>query len=97
MMPRTDTFMLPFLLIQPPLSGWLQYTADGKDLQVFAPSRRHHFLPSPSVGKSAKRRLWRMKRADFEEVSRFSAETAAGNRLTRRWARGGRGRKAEVG
>ena len=34
--------------------------------------------------KSPKRRLWRMKRGGFEEVSRFSRHNVAGNRLTRR-------------
>ena len=33
--------------------------------------------------KSPKRRLWRMKRGGFEEVSRFSRHNVAGNRLTR--------------
>lgn len=33
---------------------------------------------------SPKRRLWRMKRGGFEEVSRFSRHNVAGNRLTRR-------------
>jgi len=51
-----------------------------------AAKRRRAF---PLGGKSAKRRRWRMQRADFEEVSRFSAAKADGNRLTRRWARGG--------
>ena len=37
-------------------------------------------------GKSAKRRQWRKKRADFEEVPRLAATTVAGNRLARRWA-----------
>ena len=34
--------------------------------------------------KPPKRRLWRMKRGGFEEVSRFSRHNVAGNRLTRR-------------
>ena len=34
--------------------------------------------------KSPNRRLWRMKRGGFEEVSRFSRHNVAGNRLTRR-------------
>ena len=34
--------------------------------------------------KPPKRRLWRMKRGGFEEVSRFSRPKGAGNRLTRR-------------
>ncbi len=38
------------------------------------------------AGKSAKRRQWRMKQADFEEVPRLAATTVAGNRLARRWA-----------
>jgi len=50
----------------------------------------------PLEGKSAKRRQWRMQRADFEEVSRFSAMKMAGNRLTRRWARGGLARRAKT-
>jgi len=33
--------------------------------------------------KPPKRRLWRMKRGGFEEVSRFSRHNVAGNRLTR--------------
>ena len=40
-------------------------------------------------GKSAKRRQWRKKRADFEEVPRLAATTVAGNRLARRWATAG--------
>ena len=36
------------------------------------------------AGKPPKRRLWRMKRGGFEEVSRFSRHNVAGNRLTRR-------------
>ena len=32
-------------------------------------------------GKSAKRRQWRKKRADFEEVPRLAGTTVAGNRL----------------
>ena len=39
-----------------------------------------------TAGKSPKRRLWRMKRGDFEEVPRLSAATAAESRLARRWA-----------
>ena len=39
-----------------------------------------------SSGKSAKRRRWRKKRADFEEVPRLAATTVDGNRLARRWA-----------
>ena len=34
--------------------------------------------------KPPKRRLWRMKRGGFEEVSRFSRHNVAGHRLTRR-------------
>ena len=34
--------------------------------------------------KPAKRRLWRKKRADFEEVTRLAARKGAGNRQTRR-------------
>ena len=34
--------------------------------------------------KPPKRRLWRMKRGGFEEVSRFPCHNVAGNRLTRR-------------
>ena len=34
--------------------------------------------------KSPNRRLWRMKRGGFEEVSRFPCHNVAGNRLTRR-------------
>ena len=41
------------------------------------------------AGKSAKRRQWRKKRADFEEVPRLAATTVAGNRLARRWATAG--------
>ena len=41
---------------------------------------------SGASGKSAKRRQWRKKRADFEEVPRLAATTVAGNRLARRWA-----------
>ena len=41
---------------------------------------------SGASGKSAKRRQWRKKRADFEEVPRLAATTMAGNRLARRWA-----------
>ncbi len=37
-------------------------------------------------GKSAKRRQWRKKRADFEEVPRLAATSVAGNRMARRWA-----------
>ncbi len=37
-------------------------------------------------GKSPKRRQWRKKRGDFEEVPRLAATTVAGNRLARRWA-----------
>jgi len=38
------------------------------------------------AGKSPKRRQWRMKRGDFEEVPRLSAAVAAESRLARRWA-----------
>ncbi len=41
----------------------------------------------PRAGKSPKRRQWRKKRGDFEEVPRLAATTVAGNRLARRWAR----------
>ncbi len=34
--------------------------------------------------KPPKRRLWRMKRGGFEEVSRFPCHNVAGNQLTRR-------------
>ena len=37
-------------------------------------------------GKSAKRCLWRKKRADFEEVPRLADTAVAGNRMARRWA-----------
>ena len=36
--------------------------------------------------ESPKRRRWRMKRGDFEEVPRLSAATAGESRLARRWA-----------
>ena len=39
-----------------------------------------------TAGKSPKRRLWRMKRGDFEDVPRLSAATAGESRLARRWA-----------
>ena len=39
-----------------------------------------------SSGKSAKRRRWRRKRADFEEVPRLATTTVDGNRLARWWA-----------
>ena len=41
----------------------------------------------PRAGKSPKRRRWRKKRGDFEEVPRLAATTVAGNRLAQRWAR----------
>ena len=43
-------------------------------------------LPNRTVipRKPSKRRLWRMKRGGFEEVSRFSRHNVVGNRLTRR-------------
>ena len=40
-------------------------------------------------GKSAKRRQWRKKRADFEEVPRLAGTTVAVSRLARRWATAG--------
>ena len=43
-------------------------------------------MPHQWAEKSAKRRQWRMKRADFEEVPRLAAAIVAGNRLARRWA-----------
>ena len=39
-----------------------------------------------TAGKSPKRRLWRMKRGDFEEVPRLAGMTMPANRLARRWA-----------
>ena len=52
-------------------------------------ARPTHYMKvreSGASGKSAKRRQWRKKRADFEEVPRLAATTVAGNRLARRWA-----------
>ena len=46
----------------------------------FAMTLLFHVIPR----KPSKRRLWRMKRGGFEEVSRFSRHNVAGNRLTRR-------------
>ena len=42
------------------------------------------WVPAGVLWKPPKRRLWRMKRGGFEEVSRFSRHNVAGNRLTRR-------------
>ena len=42
-------------------------------------------LTDGASGKSAKRRQWRKKRADFEEVSRLAGTTVAVSRLARRW------------
>ena len=46
----------------------------------FAMTLLFHVIPR----KPSKRRLWRMKRGGFEEVSRFSRHNVVGNRLTRR-------------
>ena len=43
-------------------------------------------LTDGASGKSAKRRQWRKKRADFEEVPRLAGTTVAVSRLARRWA-----------
>ena len=50
-------------------------------------TKKEVLKPSVSSGifrKPSKRRLWRMKRGGFEEVSRFSCHNVVGNRLTRR-------------
>ena len=55
---------------------------------VWAPRLTHNLKAGAggASGKSAKRRQWWKKRADFEEVPRLAATTVAGNRLARRWA-----------
>ena len=56
-------------------------------LRATSPYTGEAFLLAPlRKGKSPKRRQWRKKRGDFEEVPRLSATTVAGNRLARRWA-----------
>ena len=50
---------------------------------VFTPQRAGNRL-TRRCSESPKRRRWRKKRGDFEEVSRFSRPKGAGNRLTRR-------------
>ena len=54
---------------------------------LLVPVRRGDPRGRPREGKSPKRRRWRKKRGDFEEVPRLAATTVAGNRLARRWAR----------
>ena len=56
--------------------------------QDHRPLRRalHEVRRGGASGKSAKRRQWRKKRADFEEVPRLAGTTVPGNRLARRWA-----------
>ncbi len=48
------------------------------------PNKVYTSLRGVIARKPPKRRLWRMKRGAFEEVSRFSRHNVAGNRLTRR-------------
>ena len=48
------------------------------------PNKVYTSLHGVIARKPSKRRLWRMKRGGFEEVSRFSRHNVAGNRLTRR-------------
>ena len=48
------------------------------------PNKVYTSLRGVIARKPPKRRLWRMKRGGFEEVSRFSRHNVAGNRLTRR-------------
>ena len=50
------------------------------------PTHNMKVQPGGASGKSAKRRQWRKKRADFEEVPRLAATTVAENQLARRWA-----------
>ena len=50
---------------------------------VFTPKGAGNRL-TRRCSESPKRRRWRKKRGDFEEVSRFSRPKGAGNRLTRR-------------
>ena len=58
----------------------------GGGLGAARPTHYMKVRESGASGKSAKRRQWRKKRADFEEVPRLAATTVAGNRLARRWA-----------
>ena len=51
-----------------------------------SPRGRAKWGPLPSAGKSPKRRQWRMKRGDFEEVPRLAGITMPASRLARRWA-----------
>ena len=55
---------------------------------VWAPSPTHNLKAGAggAAGKSAKRRQWRKKRADFEEVPRLADTAVAGKRMARRWA-----------
>ena len=48
------------------------------------PNKVYTSLHGVIARKPPKRRLWRMKRGGFEEVSRFSRHNVAGKRLTRR-------------
>ncbi len=48
------------------------------------PNKVYTSLHGVIARKPPKRRLWRIQRGGFEEVSRFSRHNVAGNRLTRR-------------
>ena len=78
--PRQGTRALPYKV--------LRYRARAdRVVRPYNCFRRGGVLPRPREGKSPKRRRWRKKRGDFEEVPRLAATTVAGNRLAQRWAR----------
>ena len=56
-------------------------SATGGAMWASPPTRSMKVQPGGASGKSAKRRQWRKKRADFEEVPRLAGTTVAGNRL----------------
>ena len=56
-------------------------SATGGAMWASPPTRNMKLQPGGASGKSAKRRQWRKKRADFEEVPRLAGTTVAGNRL----------------